>query len=421
MFTIFASNQTKKCSSRSWLSFGSFVLMLCVAIALAGIAAQAQTNGQLLSDPIVRLVDAQRQRLAFAIDARSPALFFGTAFLELLTMLWMWRSGRAAAMRDSLRRSIRNVHLLRLTYVWSLAMIVQIASLPAVIVAYRLAVAAGLSTQSPAEWLGGALSTAIATAIMAAIVFSFMLMLAEKTRLWYVFGAFFVVFVVLFSAFAEPVVYAPWLHQQQPLPSSPLATRLYAVEREFGVHVPIVIEQSGTGTGADIARVAGLGSTQQIVISSFLLNTATAGELTFIVARMSAHIAAHDNFKLDLYTALWLIVAATISVTLADRIGFRRDDDPLSRLALLGTFLGIAVLVLLPVQNAYSRRLEARADHAAVAVTRDPASAVRWMVRQADIDLIEVCPSPIIRRYFLTYPPIGSRIAAVRGGGDPCP
>jgi len=395
--------------------------MLCAAIAFASIAAQAQTNGQLLSDPIVRLVDVQRQHLAAAVNARRPPLFFGSALLEIGTLLWMWRSGRAAALRDGLRRRIRNVQILRLTYVWTLAMIVQLASLPAVIVAYRLAVAAGLSTQSPAEWFGGAAWTAIATSIMAAIVFSVMLMLAERTRLWYIFGAFFVIFIVLFSAFAEPVVYAPWLHQQRPLPDSPLATGLYAVERQFGVQVPIVIEESGEGTGTDTARIAGLGPTQQIVISSFLLGTAMPGELRFIVARLSAHVAAHDNLKLDLYTALWLIVAATLSVTVADRIGFRRDDDPLSRLALLGTFLGIAVLVLLPAQAAYSRRLEARADHAAVIVTRDPASAVRWMVRQADVDLIEVCPSPIIRRYFLTYPPIGSRIAAVRGGGDPCP
>lgn len=394
--------------------------MLCVALVLGGVAAQAQTN--VLSAPLDQLVDLQRQHLAAALNARRPALFFGTAFLELAALLWMWRSGRAAAMRDVLRRSIRNVHAMRFTYVWLLAMIAQVASLPAVIVAYRLSVAAGLSRQSPAEWLGQSLSTAIASALMAAFVFSVMLMLAERTRLWYLLGALFLVFVVLFAAFAEPVVLAPWLRHQQTLTmSSAMATRLYGVEREFGVHVPITIEESATGLGADIVRVAGLGPTEQIVISDALLQTATPGELAFAVARMSAHIAAHDSLKLDLYTALWLIVAATLAVTVADRFGFRRDDDPLSRIALLGTFLGVAILLLLPVQAAYARRLEARADHAAVAVTHDPASAVRLMVRLADVDLLQVCPSPIVRRYFLTYPPVGSRIAAVRGGGDPCP
>jgi STE24 endopeptidase len=151
------------------------------------------------------------------------------------------------------------------------------------------------------------------------------------------------------------------------------------------------------------------------------MSTATPSELTFVIARESAHVAAHDALRLDLYAALWLIVAAAISVAIADRIGFRRDDDPLSRIALLGCVLGVALIAFLPVQNAYSRRLEARADHVAIAATGDPASAVRLMVRLADVDLLPACPKPIVRRYFLTYPPIASRIAAVRGGGDPCP
>ncbi len=422
-FTSFASSLTKKFSSRSFASFVKRVpvqrvlIALCVAIAVCAVAAQAQT---LLTAPLGALVDQQRQHLAEALNARKPPLFFGSAFLEIGALLWMWHSGRAAALRDALRRNLRNAFLLRFVYVWSLAMIAQIASLPAAIVAYRLVADAGLTQRSPAEWLGQSLSGAVVSAVLAAIIFSFMLMLAARTRLWYLFGALFMVTFVLVAAFAEPVVFAPWIHHQQALPASALSARLYAAEQREGVNVPIIVEESATGTGADAARVAGLGPTQEIVISDALLQSATPGELEFLIARFSAHVAARDNLKLDLYVSLWLIVAAVISVTLADRIGFRRDDDPLSRLALLGTFLGLAILLLLPVQAAYSRRLEARADHTALVAMADPASAVRLMVRLANVDLLQVCPSPIIRRYFLSYPPIGSRIAAIRGGGDPC-
>jgi STE24 endopeptidase len=404
-------------------------------MAISAIAAYAQSNSveravrridtlpaqTLLAAPIDRLVDAQRQHLAQAVVGRRPPLFFGSAFLEMAALLWMWRSGKAAALRDALRRAVRNVHALRLTYVWTLAMIAQIASLPAEIVSYRLAVTAGLSAQSPAEWFGQATSTAIVNAIMAAVLFSFMLWLAEKTRLWYLIGAVFLFGFVLLAAFAQPVVLAPWLRHQQALSDSALARHLYAYERKVGVNVPITIEATGSGAAGAESRISGLGPTQQIVISDALLASATAGELEFIVTRESAHVRANDMLKLDLYAAALLIVAAAVAVTLADRIGFRRDDDPLSRLALLGTFLGLAILALLPVENTYSRRLEARADHTAVAITGDPASAVREMVRLADVDLLVVCPPPIVRRYFLTYPPVGSRIAAVRGGGDPCP
>ncbi|MGH7328838.1 MAG: hypothetical protein ACREJX_10870, partial [Polyangiaceae bacterium] len=137
-------------------------------MALSAIAALAQSNNlqravqridklpaqTLLSAPIGRLVDAQRQHLAEAVIGRKAPLFFGSAFLQMTALLWMWRSGRAAALRDALRRALRAVHVMRLTYIWTLAMIAQIASLPAEIVSYRLAVAAGLSAQSPAEWFG---------------------------------------------------------------------------------------------------------------------------------------------------------------------------------------------------------------------------------------------------------------------------
>lgn len=307
-----------------------------------------------------------------------------------------------------------------MSYVWIIAMIAQIASLPAGIVTYRLDVTVGSSTQSPAEWLGQELSTAIFNAIMAAIVFAFMLWLVERTRLWYVFGAAFMVFFILLAAFAEPVVFSPFLLHQQTLAPTGSDARLYAVEQRMGVEAPIVVEGTGTGTGADTSRIAGLGPTQQIDISEGLMTTATPGELAFVVARASAHIASLDNLRLDLYAALWIIVAAAVAVTVSDRVGFRRDDDPLSRLALLGSVLGLAILILLPVENAYSRRLEARADYEATVVS-ERASAVRLIIRLADVDLLPACPRPIVRRYFLTTPPIASRIAAIRGGGDPCP
>lgn len=388
------------------------------------VAAQAQSNHIMLSAPIERLLDVRRQHLAEALAAREPALFFVSAFCEIAALLYLWRSGRAAQIRDLIRRGVRNIHLVRLIYVWTIAMLAQAASFPAAIVAYRLAVTAGTSVQSPAEWLGESASTAVASALMAAVIFAFMLLLAARTRLWYLFGAAFLVFFILFATFAEPVVYSPWIVHQQTVPESGgKGSWLYDVERQMGVHVPIVVEGIGAAadTDVDVSRISGLGPTEQIDISDSLLSTATRGELNFVIARESAHISGHDVLRLDLYAALWLILAAAVSVAIADRIGFRRDDDPLSRLALLGGILGIALLAFLPIENAYSRRLEARADHVAVAATHDPASAVRLMVRLANVDLLPACPKPIVRRYFLRYPPIASRIAAVRGGGDPCP
>ncbi len=115
------------------------------------------------------------------------------------------------------------------------------------------------------------------------------------------------------------------------------------------------------------------------------------------------------------------VFAAALAVLLSDRIGFRRDDDPLARLALVGTFLGIAVLLLYPAFNAVERGVEWRIDGVALGVLADRSAGVRLFVRRADDDLIALCGRRTVRWYFESRPPLGSRIAAIGNTTDPCP
>ena len=90
-------------------------------------------------------------------------------------------------------------------------------------------------------------------------------------------------------------------------------------------------------------------------------------------------------------------------------------------MALVGTFLGIAVLLLYPAFNAIERGVERRADNARCGVVTDPASAACALVRRADDDLVALCGRRTVRWYFESRPPLGSRIAALNGSADPCP
>ena len=87
-----------------------------------------------------------------------------------------------------------------------------------------------------------------------------------------------------------------------------------------------------------------------------------------------------------------IIVFAALAVVIADRIGFRRDDDPLSRLAIVGALLALVYLAAVPVRNAALRSYDFSADRYAVALTGDPSAAVRALVRASDQRMEEVCP-----------------------------
>ena len=146
-------------------------------------------------------------------------------------------------------------------------------------------------------------------------------------------------------------------------------------------------------------------------------------------ALLLAVIATITGLHVILEGALWwiqlvllsmLVLGSALAIFLADRIGFRRDDDPVSRLALVGALLGCVYLVTLPFYNGYERNLDIAADRYAVALTGDRISAIRGAVRGADQALQPVCPRLLGYWYFSTHPPAGVRIPNLQGRPSAC-
>jgi len=128
-----------------------------------------------------------------------------------------------------------------------------------------------------------------------------------------------------------------------------------------------------------------------------------------------------DTLRGALFGGVVFILAAALAVLVADQVGFRRDDDPLSRLPLVGALLGCMYLLFLPAVNGYSRTIEASADSYALALTGDRVGGARAFVRFADEGLALLCPGRLARLYWYTHPPLGTRISNLSGQPNPCP
>ena len=152
-----------------------------------------------------------------------------------------------------------------------------------------------------------------------------------------------------------------------------------------------------------------------------LVAAATPPEISYVVAHEDAHVRHNDVLKMALIATTMFVFAVAIAVLISDRVGFRRDDDAVSRLALVGAFLGGVSLLLFPLFNGYARGIQYRADEDARQALREPTGAVRFMVRRADHDLVPLCYRRSSSWYFADHPALGSRIAAMRGSEDPCP
>ena len=377
----------------------------------------------LLTTPGIGLVDAGRQAAAASLARTHAWLYFVWAGLQIVAFWYLWSSGRAAALRDSLRRRVRNEHVLRALFGGFLAVVAQIAAFPVLFTEFRLSYAAELTNQTIASWFRDFVATSAVDAVITGVMIAIILALVDATRLWYIVATALVFAFALGLMFAQPVILAPIFNTLRPLTDTDLSARLTDLAEHAGLGRPaILVADLSRQTSLPNAWVAGWGATRRIVLSDTLLTSETPGEIEFIVAHELGHYAKHDVIKLTLVATALTVLALAISVIIGDRIGFRRDDDPVSRLALVGAILGCAALLLFPVYNAYSRALEARADAYALAITStDRADGVRSFVRDADDGLSPLCPPRAATLYFLDHPPLGQRIAALQGRPDPCP
>ncbi len=373
----------------------------------------------LVTQPAAALVDPTSQHAASVISGYQRSLFFVWLLAQTLALGWLWQSGQAARLRDVLKRVTRAALVLRFCFGAALASIAMIAGLPLRFIAYRLAFATNLDTRSFGMWLVNELVAgavvAIAAGLGVAVVFAFV----DRTRLWYLLGVPFVFAVVGLVALAEPSID----HLVTPVSAvdPPVIQRdLRTFAASLGMTPPrVVVARNGSGRD-DRLDIEGIGPTTQVVIGARMLKASTGSELRFALARAQSLVALGEHTKMIVMWTLLFVTGLVIAVTISDRIGFRRDDDPLSRLALVGGLLGLSAFAVYPLGLTYDRSLESQADRTAMALTHDPAGAVRSLVRSADDRYLQVCPAPFDRWYFLRQPPIADRVHAISGAPSDC-
>ncbi len=165
--------------------------------------------------------------------------------------------------------------------------------------------------------------------------------------------------------------------------------------------------------------MSGLGPTRRIVVYDTLLAQAPPEQVVSVVAHELAH-ARHRDVATG--TALGALGAAAAVVALA----LLDDWQPLLRaagvtalteppaVALLLALVTVAGLVTGPVQAWLSRRIEARADAHALALTGDAEAFAAMQARLAALNLADPDPPPVEHALFASHPSTVQRIAAAR-------
>jgi STE24 endopeptidase len=305
-----------------------------------------------------------------------------------------------------------------------LVALVEILTLP--LAAWRETVLRryGLSTQTWDTWTVDLLKGYAVAAVLGAVaVLGFFGVARLSPRWWWAWVAAGAAALTVALSFVFPVLVEPLFHRFTPMPAGELRDDLLDLARRDGVPVrEVLVADASRRTTALNAYVSGIGPTRRIVVYDTLLAQAPPAEVRAVVAHELGHAAERDVVTGTLVGALGT-AAGVIAVYLLGswtgllrRAGVAAVDDPRA-LALLLAVATLAGLAAAPAQALLSRRIEARADAHALALTGDPAAVETMERRLATTNLADVDPPRWEYLIFASHPSIVERIAAARAYG----
>ncbi|MEH0937387.1 M48 family metallopeptidase [Micromonospora psammae] len=279
----------------------------------------------------------------------------------------------------------------------------------------------GLSTHGWSGWTVDLLKSYAVSAVIGAIaLLGFYTVTRLAPRWWWAFGAAGAAGLVVLLSFVLPVLVEPVFNRFTPMEQGALRTELMAMAARDGVPVrDVLVADASRRTRAVNAYVSGLGPTRRVVVYDTLLREATPAEVTSVVAHELGHAKDRDVTVGTLTGAL----GAALTVVGLYLIG---SWAPLLRLAgvdsvaepralpLLIALVTVTGLIAGPVQALVSRRVEARADAHALALTGDPATFEAMQRRLAGINLADPDPPRWEYLWSASHPSTVERMAAAR-------
>lgn len=235
----------------------------------------------------------------------------------------------------------------------------------------------GLSRLNFKSWLKEVLKkSGIAFIVSLILVEAVYFFLSEFEGSWWLWASLFWFFISIVLTKITPRVILPLFYKYKPLTEGILRQKIFSLIERYKIRLKdIYVLDFSKKTVKANAFVAGLGSTKQIFLSDTLVNEFSPQEIEVVLAHEIGHYLNRDMLKLVLSSLcsalLSFFIAAVILEKLIVLAGFRGLSD-IAGLPLLLIVLMSIGLILLPLQNGYSRILEKKADHFALKATGMP-------------------------------------------------
>lgn len=226
---------------------------------------------------------------------------------------------------------------------------------------------------------------------------------------WLAYALFSLVLGELF-----PVLIVPLFYKYSALPDEGLKGRISALVRRYGFKIENVfsLDLSRTTKKAN-AMFAGLGRAKRVVLADTLLQSFTHEEIESVVAHELGHWKHRDTWKQFGFGVITSLIGFWIASRMFGQAALEMGYGGIGDVRALPLFFLIFFvfgLVLSPLTNAFSRRVERHADLFALTATHDAASFISAMKKLSELNLADPEPHPLIEFLLYDHPAGAKRI-----------
>ena len=275
-----------------------------------------------------------------------------------------------------------------------------------------------LSTQNLKDWLVDQLKNLALSAVLGLGLIQLVYWILRVTgHTWWLWltGAMLLISVVL--ANLAPILLMPIFNKFTPLDEehANLAERLLRLAEKANTRVQGVFKMDmSRRTKQANAFLTGLGSTRRIVLGDTLIESFTSDEIETVLAHELGHHVHRDVPWLmgfgTLLTAGGFYLVSLAMAWAIQSFSFTGVADPAAMPALMLLF-SLYQLITMPLENAFSRWRESKADDYALNATGKPQAYASAFTRLANQNLSDIDPEPWVVFLFYNHPPLNARIA----------
>lgn len=280
---------------------------------------------------------------------------------------------------------------------------------------YKLEKQYGLSNHTLATWLRDFMKRTI-------LSFAFSLILVEALyaliwnfpERWWIFAwaGFAGVSYVIGKIF--PVFIVPMFYKYGKVENEDIKKRIFDLASRYGMPLQNVysINLSRTTKKANAAFM-GIGKTKRVVLSDTLLENFNPDEIEAVVAHELGHFKHKDIWKqlavgiTSSFIGFWIV--SKVLPRAAESLGLAGVGD-IAALPLIFLIFFVFHLVMMPIQNGFSRMIERAADRFALKAFPKRESFISCMDKLATVNLAERDPHPFVEWLFFDHPAINKRI-----------